>query len=418
MAVTPMTQTPKGLRLHFGIFGRTNAGKSTLMNALAGQDVSIVSEVAGTTTDAVEKACELIPVGPVVFIDTAGIDDEQTPLGRSRVKRSMGILEWVDVAILVLCEARLGAYERKVLDIARGLGTPVVAVLNKSDVTAYPGDFEEALKNQKLTVVRTDARTGEGTEELREALVSIVLQSVEPDRAMFEGTVDKGDTVLLVTPMDTGAPKGRLILPQVQAIREILDKGARAFVVREDEVARTLALLKEPPRLVVTDSQVVARVDAEVNPEIAMTTFSIELAFTKSDLTSMARGVAALAALKSGDKVLIAETCSHNPFEDDIGRVKIPRWLRERFGEIGVDFAVGKDFPDDLSPYKAVIQCGGCMVSRKHMLARLRWAASQGVAMTNYGVAIAFLQGALPRALGSHPEAQSAYLEAMALQKD
>ncbi len=380
------------------------------MNALTEQDISIVSPVAGTTTDAVEKAYELPPLGPVVFIDTAGTDD-MGELGLKRVERSMTILEWVDAALVVLGEPRLTADEEALFNKAASFGTPVIAVCNKTDIVEYPDAFLANLRTKGLTCVTVSAKNATGIDEVREALISVIFSTIEPDRKLFEGAFKPGDTVLLVTPMDTGAPKGRLILPQVQAIREILDAEGKALVVKENRVKEAIENLKTPPALVVTDSQVVGRVCKEVDAAIPMTTFSIELAYAKSDLKAMVRGLAAVDALKPGDRVLIAETCSHNPLEDDIGRVKIPALLKRRYGEIQTDFAVGKDFPDDLSPYRVIIQCGGCMVSRKHMLARLRWATSQSTAMTNYGVILSFLQGALPRALGAHPEALAVWEE-------
>ena len=223
------------------------------------------------------------------------------------------------------------------------------------------------------------------------------------------GLTQPGDTVVLVTPIDTGAPKGRLILPQVQAIRELLDADAKCFVIKENRISETLQELKEKPALVVTDSQVVLRVVKEVPEPIPVTTFSIQMAYSKSDLKEMAIGAAAVTQLKPGDRVLIAETCSHHPLKDDIGRVKIPNWLRQKYGNVQIDIAVGKDFPTDLTPYKVIIQCGGCIVTRRHMLARLRAAKAQGVPMTNYGVVISLLQGVLPRALACHPEAKAAF---------
>ena len=409
---TSRMETPKGLRLHFGLFGKRNAGKSSLINALANQNISIVSSVAGTTTDPVEKAFELSPIGPVVFMDTAGIDDEGD-LGLARVEKSLSVLEWMDIAIVV-CEAGTwGSHEENILKKTLNNGTPTIVVFNKTDLCKPTKEHEQALRSRGYKVIETSAANREGISDLRDAIIQTVLEKTEPDRPLMGELAKAGDTVLLVTPIDTGAPKGRLILPQVQAIRELLDAGAKCFVIKEDRITETLNELKQPPQLVVTDSQVVLRVVKEVPEPIPVTTFSIQMAYSKSDLLEMAIGAAALTKLKPGDKVLIAETCSHHPLKDDIGRVKIPNWLRKTFGDLNIDIAVGKDFPTDLTPYKVIIQCGGCIVTRRHMLARVRQATAQGVPMTNYGVTISYLQGVLPRVLACHPDAKAAFDHAL-----
>lgn len=409
---TSRMETPKGLRLHFGLFGKRNAGKSSLINALANQNISIVSSVAGTTTDPVEKAFELSPIGPVVFMDTAGIDDEGD-LGLARVEKSLSVLEWMDIAIVV-CEAGTwGSHEENILKKTLNNGTPTIVVFNKTDLCKPTKEHEQALRSRGYKVIETSAANREGISDLRDAIIQTVLEKTEPDRPLMGELAKAGDTVLLVTPIDTGAPKGRLILPQVQAIRELLDAGAKCFVIKEDRITETLNELKQPPQLVVTDSQVVLRVVKEAPEPIPVTTFSIQMAYSKSDLLEMAIGAAALTKLKPGDKVLIAETCSHHPLKDDIGRVKIPNWLRKTFGDLNIDIAVGKDFPTDLTPYKVIIQCGGCIVTRRHMLARLRQAKAQGVPMTNYGVTISYLQGVLPRVLACHPDAKAAFDHAL-----
>ena len=409
---TSRMETPKGLRLHFGLFGKRNAGKSSLINALANQNISIVSSVAGTTTDPVEKAFELSPIGPVVFMDTAGIDDVGD-LGLARVQKSLSVLEWMDIAIVV-CEAGTwGEHEENILKKTKANGTPTIIVFNKTDLHKVEPEQLQSLRSRGYRVIETSAVNREGIASLRDAIIQTVLEKTEPDRPLMGELAKAGDTVLLVTPIDTGAPKGRLILPQVQAIRELLDAGAKCIVIKEDRITETLNELKEPPQLVVTDSQVVLRVVKEVPEPIPVTTFSIQMAYSKSDLLEMAIGAAALTKLKSGDKVLIAETCSHHPLKDDIGRVKIPNWLKKTFGDLDIEITVGKDFPMDLTPYKVIIQCGGCIVTRRHMLARLRQAKSQGVPMTNYGVTISYLQGVLPRVLACHPDAKAAFDEAL-----
>ena len=409
---TSRMETPKGLRLHFGLFGKRNAGKSSLINALANQNISIVSSVAGTTTDPVEKAFELSPIGPVVFMDTAGIDDVGD-LGAARVQKSLSVLEWMDIAIVV-CEAKTwGEHEENILRKTKLNGTPTIVVFNKTDLQAPSETQVQDLRARGYKVVQTSAANREGIAELRDAIIATVLEQTEPDRPLMGELAKAGDTVILVTPIDTGAPKGRLILPQVQAIRELLDAGAKCMVIKEDRITETLNELKDPPQLVVTDSQVVLRVVKEVPEPIPVTTFSIQMAYSKSDLLEMAIGAATLSKLKPGDRVLIAETCSHHPLKDDIGRVKIPNWLKKNFGDLNIEIAVGKDFPTDLTPYKVIIQCGGCIVTRRHMLARLRQAKAQGVPMTNYGVTISLLQGVLPRVLACHPDAKAAFDKAL-----
>lgn len=410
---TSRLETPKGLRLHFGLFGKRNAGKSSLINALANQNISIVSSVAGTTTDPVEKAFELHPIGPVVFMDTAGIDDVGD-LGQARIEKSLSVLEWMDIAIVVCEVGTWGEHEESILKITTQNGTPTIVVINKIDSQSPDEEFLASMKKRGLKVVCTSAMNRTGIDELRDTIIQTVLDQTEPDRPLMGGIVHPGDTVVLVTPIDTGAPKGRLILPQVQAIRELLDGGAKCIVIKEDRIQETLAELKKAPDLVITDSQVVQRVVKEVPEPIPVTTFSIQMAYAKSDLLEMALGAAALSRLQSGDRVLIAETCSHHPLKDDIGRVKIPNWLKKKFGEdLQIDIAVGKDLPTDLTPYKVIIQCGGCIVTRRHMLARLRAARAQGVPMTNYGVAISLLQGVLPRALACHPDAKAIFDKAV-----
>lgn len=409
-------ETPKGLRLYIGLFGRRNAGKSSLANALTGQHISIVSDIAGTTTDPVEKACELAPIGPVVFIDTAGIDDVGK-LGNLRTERSLSVLAWMDLALIVCEAAGLTDYERALIETVKKNSTPAIIVINKTDKASaetLAATRAEALASS-LPVVETTACTGAGVEHLRKVMTEVIGAQTKPDRPLMGDLVHPGDTILLVTPIDTGAPKGRMILPQVQAIREILDADAKCLVVRENRVAEAIANEKTPPAFVVTDSQAVRKVVEATPASIPVTTFSIQMAYSKSDLVEMARGAAMLDFLKPGDKVMICETCSHHPQPDDIGRKKLPRWLAQKVGgALDIEVVVGKDFPSDLTPYKIILQCGGCVVTRQHMLSRVRAAIAQGVPMTNYGVAISHLQGVLTRALELHPEAKKAFDEAHA----
>ena len=409
-------ETPKGLRLHIGLFGRRNAGKSSLINALTNQNIAIVSDVAGTTTDPVEKACELAPIGPVVFIDTAGIDDVGE-LGALRTERSLSVLTWMDVALIVCDACGLTKYETDLIVRVRENATPCIVVVNKADTVSQERLQETRDEIAKLgfKAVVTSASHKTGIDDLRQAIIAIVTSQTEPDRPLMGNLVKPGDTVMLVTPIDTGAPKGRLILPQVQAIREILDSDAKCLVVRENRVSEAVTEAKGHIAFVVTDSQVVERVCTDVPREIPVTTFSIQMAYSKSDLIEMARGAAMLEFLKPGDKVMICETCSHHPQPDDIGRKKLPRWLEKKVGgPLDIEVVVGKDFPVDLTPYKIILQCGGCIVTRRHMLSRVHAAQAQGVSMTNYGVAISYLQGVLSRALELHPEAKKAYDDARA----
>ncbi len=407
-----LPELPKALRLHIGLFGMRNAGKSSLINRLTGQNLSIVSDIPGTTTDPVEKACELHPIGPVVFIDTAGIDDTGE-LGALRVGRSLSVMQWVDLALVVIdASAGISADDENLLAGIRARGIPAIAVLNKAD--RISGKSAATLARSpalaELCALPVSSLTGEGIEALRAQIARTVSKTWQPDRPLTEGLVPRGGLAVLVTPIDFGAPKGRLIQPQTQTIRELIDQGSRCIVVREDQVAETLSELKRKPDAVITDSQAIKTVAGQVPEDIALTTFSILMARSKSDLTALARATPRLNLLRPGERILISETCSHNPQGEDIGRVKIPNWIaRNQGGAMDVTVAVSKDFPTDLTPFSIVIQCGGCMVTRRHMLARLRECIAQGVPMTNYGLAISELQGVLERTLSPFPEALSAY---------
>jgi len=413
LRIAPRTQTPKGLRLHIGLFGKRNAGKSSLLNALTEQSIAIVSDVAGTTTDPVEKAAEFSPLGPVVFVDTAGIDDVGA-LGTLRVNRSFSVLAWMDIALIVTTAATFGSLEEQLLEFTRKRQIPTIVVFNQADRALPSAEQHEALRRRAIACVAVSAKMHIGLDILREAIVQLAQENTEAEKPLLDGLIKAGDTIVLVTPIDTGAPKGRLILPQVQTVREVLDADAECVLVRENRLAETLRNLRQDPAFVVTDSQVVRSVCATVPVRIPVTTFSIEMAHTKSNLVELARGAASLNTLRPGNRVMICETCSHHPQPDDIGRKKLPRWLEEKVGgALRVDVVVGKDFPSDLSPYHAILQCGGCVVTRRHMLSRLAAAKEQGVPMTNYGLAISLLQGVLERALQLHPEALAAYHEVL-----
>lgn len=408
-----MQDTPKGLRLHIGLFGKRNSGKSTLMNALIGQSVSIVSAHPGTTTDPVEKTYELAPLGAVVFIDTAGLDDEGE-LGALRVQKTRAVLERVDLALIVVDDGRVGPLEQELIATLREQKTPFVVVFNKADL-AQPEKallIDLAADNVESAIVC--AAHGTGIDALKEAMFRQVPESGLEDARLIGDLIGPGDVVMLVVPIDLGAPKGRLILPQVQTLRDILDSDATGLMVKERELASALERLNAPPKLVVCDSQVVLKVAADTPREIPLTTFSILMARFKGDMIGLAEGAGALSRLQPGDRVLISEACSHHALADDIGRVKIPRWLRQfAGGNLEVDVKSGKDFPDDLTPYAVVVQCGGCTVTRKQMLVRQYRAARQRVPMTNYGMAISVVQGVLDRSLKCFPAALEAYRRAL-----
>jgi 2-iminoacetate synthase len=407
-----MSGTPKGLRFVIGVFGRRNVGKSSLVNALAGQEVSIVSAEAGTTTDPVEKAMELAPLGPVTLVDTAGLDD-RGDLGAQRVARSRAALARADLALVVVDEAGIGPLEERLFGELAAAETPVVVVFNKIDRTRPASADLNRLAERSVPVVLVSAADRKGIAALKEAILAAVPEESFAAPQLLGDLIRPGAQVVLVVPIDLGAPKGRLILPQVMAIRDVLDADASVLVVKERELADTLARLNRRPDLVVCDSQVVLKAAADTPAEVALTTFSILMARFKGDLVGFARGAAAIDRLKPGSRILVAEACTHHSLADDIGRVKIPRWLRQYAGgDLVFDTVAGRDFPADLRSYALVVQCGGCMVTRKEVLIRQRRAAEQGVAMTNYGVTISRVQGVLDRALAVFPAALAAFREA------
>ena len=404
-----MNETPKGLRLHIGIYGRRNVGKSSLLNALAAQQVSIVSETPGTTTDPVEKTLEMAPIGPVVFIDTAGIDDEGA-LGELRTERSLKALERTDVALLAAEPGLWGDYEKRLAELLRQKGIPFAVVFNKSDLGAPSPELLATLQEDNLTWVCASALAGRGMGRIRETLAALAPDDWFAEPRLVGDLLPAGELAVLVVPIDLGAPKGRLILPQVQAIRDILDSDASCMVVKERELGAALARLNRKPGLVVCDSQIVLKAVADTPPDIPLTTFSILMARFKGNLAALAQGAAAIEKLQPGDSVLVAEACGHHPSADDIGRVKIPRWLRQYAGgDLRIDNLAGRDFPDDLSFYKLVIHCGACTFNRRSMLTRLLQAQNQDVPMTNYGMAISLVQGVLPRTLAPFPAALAAF---------
>lgn len=402
--------TPKGLRLTIGLFGRRNAGKSSLLNAIANQPVSIVSAHAGTTTDPVEKAMELPPLGPVLFIDTAGLDDTGE-VGELRNRRTAEVFGRCDLA-LVLAEAKSwGAFEDGVIARLQSLKTPFVIVFTKTDLLE-PGDdllnrcrqtLPAPLREAPAVCVSTD--TGDGLADVRAAIIAHAPDSALDTPCIIADIVPPGSLVVLVMPVDKEAPKGRLILPQVQTIRDLLDHGCMALCTCDTELQASLDALAEPPALVVTDSQVFGKVAAIVPESVPLTSFSIAFARFKGDLATQVRGALQIGKLdEATSRVLIAEACTHHAIEDDIGRVKIPRMLRKIVGDgLRVDHAQGRDFPDDLAEYDLVIHCGACTLNRQGMLTRLRTCAAAGVPVTNYGTAIAYATGILNRAVAPFP---------------
>lgn len=406
-----MSSAPRGLRIHIGLFGRRNVGKSSVLNALTRQEVAIVSATPGTTTDPVEKPMELLPLGPVVFIDTAGVDDEGA-LGEQRVAKTRKALERTDLALLVAEAAAWGPFEEELLAEIRARSIPVVVVLNKADAGPAPAGLAEHLAAAGVAAVATSIPSGAGLDELRQALLAAAPADAVEGRRIVGDLVSPGDVVVLVTPIDAEAPKGRLILPQVQTLRDLLDTGAISVVVREHELAAALARLGAPPRLVVTDSQAFRQVASVVPPGVPLTSFSILFARFQGDLAEMARGVRGVDRLRAGERVLVAEACTHHPVGEDIGRVKIPAWLRAHTG-VPLEFETvqGRDFPDDLSRYALVVHCGSCMGNRREMLSRLLRGRRAGVPVTNYGLTIAHSLGILERALEPFPAALEAFRE-------
>ena len=385
-----MNQTPAGERVHIAFFGRRNAGKSSLVNAFTGQEMAIVSDVKGTTTDPVSKAMELLPLGPVQIIDTPGIDDEGA-LGQLRVRRTRQVLNKTDLAILVV-DAGVGitAVEEELVALLKQKNVPWILAWNKSDLL-------ETIPAGEGNTIWVSALTGLHIHELKELAAQTALKE-EATRPLVSDLLEPGEVAVLVVPIDKAAPKGRLILPQQQTIRDILEAGASALVCRDSELPQTLERLAQPPKIVITDSQVFGKVSKMVPPEVPLTSFSILMARYKGDLPLAVAGAAAVDTLKDGDKVLIAEGCTHHRQCDDIGTVKIPNWIRKRTDvEPEFVFSSGNSFPEDLSQFKMVIHCGGCTLPEREMKYRLACAADQGIPVTNYGILIAYLNGILKR---------------------
>ena len=413
-----MNETPSGERVHIGFFGRRNAGKSSVVNAVTGQDLAVVSDVRGTTTDPVSKAMEILPLGPVVVIDTPGFDDEGS-LGELRVQKTRKILEKTDIAVLVVDGSEgLKTCDRELVGLFAERNIPCLVAFNKSDVTedseeAQSDASPETLELQSYVaknssgIIHVSAVTGDGINELKNRIAA--LRPEESEGHIIADKIKAGDLIVLVVPIDKAAPKGRLILPQQQTIRDILDAGASALTVRDSELEDTLKRLGRKPELVITDSQVFGAVDRIVPADVPLTSFSILMARYKGLLDEAVKGVAAIGALRDGDRVLIAEGCTHHRQCGDIGSVKIPKWLAEFTGkELVFETASGTGFPDDLTPYTLVVHCGGCMLNEREVRSRMKRAAAQGVPVTNYGTLIACIHGILKRSLGIFPEYRDA----------
>lgn len=393
-----MNNTPKGLRLHIGIFGRTNVGKSSFLNLLAGQQVAITSEIAGTTTDVVEKTMELLPLGPVVFLDTAGLDDTSA-LGKKRIEKTQKVFERAEVIVIVTEPNIWTEFETQVASTAKEKKLPLIIVINKSDTGKQTLDLKQ-YSEQVLAVSSIDPNREEYITAFKHALMAVCPENFLQAKPLISDLIPAGGTVIFIVPIDLQAPKGRLILPQVQAIRETLDSDATALVVKEREYRSALENLKRKPDLVVCDSQVVLKMVADTPADIKCTTFSTLFARYKGDLGTAVLGARKIDELKAGDKVLIAEACTHHALEDDIGRVKIPRWLRQYTGlDLTIDTYTGHDFPKDISQYQLIIHCGSCMLNRRETLWRYEQAKEKNIAITNYGVCISLLQGVLDRVI-------------------
>ena len=401
-----MNQTPASERVHIGFFGRRNAGKSSVMNAVTGQDLAVVSDVRGTTTDPVYKSMELLPLGPVVMMDTPGIDDEGE-LGALRVRKSYQVLNKTDAAVLVI-DGGVGVTpeDKALLKRIREKKIPYVIAVNKKELAA-PDALEkivDELNSEDGQIIAVSAATGEGIDELKEQIAAAA-DTEEPERYIVRDLLKPSDMAVLVVPIDKAAPKGRLILPQQQTIRDILEADAVSVVVKETELKNVLGQFQNKPKMVITDSQAFEKVAADTPEDILLTSFSILFARYKGDLAAVVKGVTSLDTLEDGDAILISEGCTHHRQCDDIGTVKLPRWIREYTGkEIRIETTSGTEFPDDLTKYKMIVHCGGCMLNEREMKYRLKCAEDQGVPMTNYGITIAYMKGILKRSVEVFPE--------------
>ncbi|NSG83389.1 [FeFe] hydrogenase H-cluster maturation GTPase HydF [Blautia schinkii] len=406
-----MNETPSADRVHIGFFGKRNAGKSSIVNKVTGQELAVVSDVKGTTTDPVSKAMELLPLGPVVIIDTPGIDDEGH-LGELRVRKANQVLNRVDVAVLVV-DATVGktSVDEELIRIFKEKEIPYLVVYNKADLLKTKDgnrlSSENKLNQNAEQSIYASAVTGQNIYELKERIASLAVTD-ELKLRLVGDLLEPSDFVILVVPIDKAAPKGRLILPQQQTIRDVLEAGAAAIVIKEDELSNALENLGKKPKLVITDSQVFAKVSKETPEDIWLTSFSILFARFKGNLKAAAAGAAAIDRLKDGDKILISEGCTHHRQCDDIGTVKLPRWIRNYTGkDLEFEYSSGRDFPEDVTKYSLIVHCGGCMLNEREMRYRQKCALDQEIPITNYGIAIAYMQGILKRCVEMFPDVLS-----------
>ena len=395
-------KTLKSMRLHIGIFGKTNVGKSSFLNRITSQNISIVSEIAGTTTDVVEKSMELLPIGPVAFLDTAGIDDE-TELGEKRLEKTLSVINRTDIAVIICDFNGINEYEKSLIEKFKSLEIPYLIIINKNDEKSIDEEqYQEILEiaGDEKRILRTSVVSDdEIVYKFKNSLVKLLPEDFINSPKIAGDLIEEGSTAILVIPIDKEAPKGRIILPQVQTIRDLLDSNCLSYIVKETELKSAIENLKTPPSLVITDSQAFKQV-AEIVPEdIPLTSFSILFARLKGDLKAFAKGAEAIENLKDGDKVLILESCTHHAIEDDIGRVKIPNLLKKKTGKnLIIDNYAGHDFPD-ISDYSLIIHCGACMTNRREVLSRILKANEKNIPITNYGIAISYCLGILPRAM-------------------
>ncbi|MCQ2789275.1 MAG: [FeFe] hydrogenase H-cluster maturation GTPase HydF [bacterium] len=398
-------QTTKGMRIHIGIFGKRNVGKSSIINALTGQDISIVSDTAGTTTDIVEKSMELLPLGPVVFIDTAGIDDVGE-LGVQRIEKTYKVLDRIDIALIVFDENRIDKFEQKLIDEFNQRKTPFILVENKIDTHSASTKIDTNAKD----IIQISAKENLNIEKLKQSIIKNVPENYFENIKIVSDLISEEETAVLVVPCDFEAPKGRLILPQVQTIRDLLDNTSTAIITKTETLEKTLNNLKNPPAIVITDSQAFAEVSKIVPKEIKLTSFSILFARLKGDLKEMVKGATAISKLKTGDKVLICESCTHQNIGDDIARVKIPKLIKKKTNaDIEFEHYAGHDFPANIKEYKMIIHCGACMTNRKEILSRILKAKEANVPISNYGLTIAYSLNIFERALEVFPDILEEY---------
>ena len=392
-------KTLKSMRLHIAFFGRTNVGKSTLLNKITGQDVSIVSDIAGTTTDVVEKAMELLPIGPVNFLDTAGLDD-RTELGTARIEKTMTVLDRTDIGVIVCDNNGIDDYETKLIEKFNELKIPFIIIINKTDIDEISQNKLEEIKKYGDNILITSALNDENLVfNFKKILVNLLPEDFVNSPKIAGDLIEQKSTVILVIPIDKEAPKGRIILPQVQTLRDLLDSNCMVYTVKDSELAAAIQNLKIPPSLVITDSQAFKKVSEIVPHNIPLTSFSILFARLKGDLGAFIQGAKALDTLENGDRVLILESCTHHAIEDDIGKVKIPNLLKKKTGkDLIIEHFSGHDFPD-ISGYKLIIHCGACMTNRREILSRILKADRAGVPITNYGITISYCLGILDRAV-------------------